>query len=252
MNSKVTSAPRALDASGAWRLSSTSASGMKSTHLTMWSLLPWAKAGARRTARMPSIPVAAITAPALERLMKLRRSIRCSLMRMLLRSPSAGPGRVGLVRLAMRSSSLTSAGLRPHDFPARTAVDWPNGEARSPRQVRAKLLEKWGIHTIVGSEVSTPWRRRSARGRRDGDGNGDRARSAEGQSQRDGSRADGGRAQVQPAVTAEVIVDIPARVRPEPHPRGGDEEHGAVRRPHDPVAEVLAGYESVERHDTPV
>ena len=35
MNSKVTSAPRALLASGAWRFSSTSASGMKSTQRTM-------------------------------------------------------------------------------------------------------------------------------------------------------------------------------------------------------------------------
>ena len=47
MNSKVTSAPSALEASGAWRLSSTSASGMKSTQRTMWSLVPCAKAGAR-------------------------------------------------------------------------------------------------------------------------------------------------------------------------------------------------------------
>src|SRR5690242_9892429 len=57
MNSKVTSAPSALLASGAWRLSSTSASGMKSTQRTMWTFVPWAKAGARCVARMPAIPV---------------------------------------------------------------------------------------------------------------------------------------------------------------------------------------------------
>src|SRR6266850_3709033 len=57
MNSKVTSAPSALEASGAWRLSSTSASGMKSTQRTMCSLLPCAKAGARWAARIPAIPV---------------------------------------------------------------------------------------------------------------------------------------------------------------------------------------------------
>jgi hypothetical protein len=45
-----------LDASGIWRFSSTSDSGMKSTQRTMCSLVPWAKAGARRAARMPSVP----------------------------------------------------------------------------------------------------------------------------------------------------------------------------------------------------
>ena len=62
MVSSVTSAPRALEASGIWRLSSTSDSGMKSTHRTQCSLVPWAKAGARRAARMPSIPPAAAAA----------------------------------------------------------------------------------------------------------------------------------------------------------------------------------------------
>src|SRR5919204_5535444 len=57
MNSNVTSAPSAFDASGAWRLSSTSASGMKSTHRTMWTFVPCANAGARWAARMPAIPV---------------------------------------------------------------------------------------------------------------------------------------------------------------------------------------------------
>src|SRR5256712_9356626 len=57
MNSNCTSAPRALEASGACRLSSTSASGMKSTHRTMCSLLPCAKAGA------PPAAVSATTAP---------------------------------------------------------------------------------------------------------------------------------------------------------------------------------------------
>ena len=71
--SSVTSAPRALEASGIWRFSSTSASGMKSTQRTRWSLVPWAKAGARRAARMPSMPPASVAAaPAV--LMKVRRS----------------------------------------------------------------------------------------------------------------------------------------------------------------------------------
>src|SRR5262245_51039906 len=66
MNSSCTSVPSALLASGAWRLSSTSASGMKSTQRTMCSLVPCAKAGARWAARMPATPVS---------LRKVRRSI---------------------------------------------------------------------------------------------------------------------------------------------------------------------------------
>src|SRR5215470_18143892 len=57
MNSNVTSAPSALLASGAWRLSSTSASGMKSTQRTTCTLVPCANAGARWAARMPATPV---------------------------------------------------------------------------------------------------------------------------------------------------------------------------------------------------
>src|SRR5258706_5331839 len=58
MNSNVTSAPSALEASGACRLSSTSASGMKSTQRTMWSLVPCAKAGARPAAVRPATAAA--------------------------------------------------------------------------------------------------------------------------------------------------------------------------------------------------
>ncbi len=74
MVSSVTSAPSALEASGIWRLSSTSDSGTKSFQRTQCSLVPCAKAGARRAARMPSIPaVAAAAAPAVVR--KRRRSM---------------------------------------------------------------------------------------------------------------------------------------------------------------------------------
>ncbi len=73
MVSSVTSAPSALDASGICRFSSTSDSGMKSTQRTQWSLVPCAKAGARRAARMPSMPpIAAAATPAV--LMNVRRS----------------------------------------------------------------------------------------------------------------------------------------------------------------------------------
>ena len=73
MVSSVTSAPSALDASGICRFSSTSDSGMKSTQRTQWSLVPCAKAGARRAARMPSMPpIAAAATPVV--LMNVRRS----------------------------------------------------------------------------------------------------------------------------------------------------------------------------------
>src|SRR5215467_5552092 len=57
-----------------WRRSSASPSGMKSTHCSRWISAPWAKAGARREARMPSSPE--VTArPAVAPLRKVRRSM---------------------------------------------------------------------------------------------------------------------------------------------------------------------------------
>src|SRR3989442_7060254 len=80
MNSNCTSAPSALEASGAWRFSSTSASGMKSTQRTTCTLDPCAKAGARWAARMPATPVS---------LMNVRRCIE----------PPVGSGPLSLVDL---------------------------------------------------------------------------------------------------------------------------------------------------------
>src|SRR5213595_3820972 len=59
-------APSAFSASGIWRLSSTSDSGMKSTQRTQCRVLPCANAGACRAARIPAMPVI---------LRKYRRSI---------------------------------------------------------------------------------------------------------------------------------------------------------------------------------
>src|SRR2546428_2491097 len=85
MNSKVTSAPSALLASGACRLSSTSASGMKSTHRTMCSLLPCAKAGA------PPAAVSATTAP-----------VPCRNVRRLIADVVIGLPLVDLLQLGLR------------------------------------------------------------------------------------------------------------------------------------------------------
>src|SRR5215470_9093600 len=103
MNSMTTSAPRALDASGACRFNSTSASGMKSTQRTMCILVPWAKAGARPEARMPSSPVAAMPTAAAP-LRNARRSTVCDPVCARLRvevvmDPSMLSGRLGLVDL---------------------------------------------------------------------------------------------------------------------------------------------------------
>src|SRR5713226_2444627 len=73
MNSNTTSAPRALEASPACRFSSTSQAGMKSTQRRILSRVPWAYAGARRAARMPSSPAAAVTPAAAVPEMKVRR-----------------------------------------------------------------------------------------------------------------------------------------------------------------------------------
>src|SRR5207244_9778913 len=59
-------APSAFSASGIWRLSSRSDSGMKSTQRTQCRVLPCANAGACRAARIPAMPVI---------LRKYRRSI---------------------------------------------------------------------------------------------------------------------------------------------------------------------------------
>ena len=76
MVSRVTSAPSALEASGIWRFSSTSDSGTKSTQRTQCSLVPCANAGARRAARMPSMPPAAAAAAAAV-FTNVRRSMDC-------------------------------------------------------------------------------------------------------------------------------------------------------------------------------
>src|SRR5215470_8324674 len=57
-----------------WRRSSVSPSGMKSTHCSRWISAPWAMAGARREARMPSRPAEAAR-PAVAPLRKVRRSM---------------------------------------------------------------------------------------------------------------------------------------------------------------------------------
>src|SRR6266536_4382632 len=74
MNSKTTSAPSALEASGAWRFNSTSHAGMKSTQRRMLSRVPWANAGARPAARMPSIPAAAVNPATAVVVRNVRRS----------------------------------------------------------------------------------------------------------------------------------------------------------------------------------
>src|SRR5262245_45525799 len=73
MNSKTTSAPRALEASPACRLSSTSHAGMKSTHRRMFRRVPWAQGGARPAARLPSVPAAAAKPDAAPVCRKARR-----------------------------------------------------------------------------------------------------------------------------------------------------------------------------------
>src|SRR5262245_27549388 len=77
MNSNTTSAPSAFEASPACRFNSTSHAGMKSTQRRMLSRVPWAKAGARRAARMPSRPAAAATPAVAVPLISARRVMWC-------------------------------------------------------------------------------------------------------------------------------------------------------------------------------
>jgi hypothetical protein len=54
---------------------------MKSTQRTMWSLVPWAKAGARRAAKMLSMPVVATAAAVPVTLMNCLRFISLKAIR---------------------------------------------------------------------------------------------------------------------------------------------------------------------------
>src|SRR4051812_42895568 len=140
MNSNVTSAPSALEASGACRLSSMSASGMKSTQRTMCSLLPCAKAGARPAAVRPT------TAPVPTR--KLRRLITCVVM---------ASASVDLLQLAgrplhglLRRAALHSLGEHVDDDVL--AVDLGGLGVRRPREAhRARVVGRGAeaLHRLV-------------------------------------------------------------------------------------------------------
>src|SRR5262245_35012775 len=106
MNSNVTSAPSAFDASGAWRRSSTSASGMKSTQRTMCSFVPCANAGARWAARIPAIPVSC---------RNLRRSIGPSLRRTALTFVNLLQLCVGPLHGVLRGHALDGLGIHVGD-----------------------------------------------------------------------------------------------------------------------------------------
>src|SRR6266496_1967847 len=120
MNSKTTSAPSAFEASTAWRLSSTSQAGMKSTQRTMLSRVPWANAGARRAATMPSIPAAVTKPAAADFLRKVRRST--AIMDTSFRSSVRRSGLVDLLELAfgplhgvLGLRALDGLGVHVHD-----------------------------------------------------------------------------------------------------------------------------------------
>src|SRR5882762_483427 len=120
MNSKTTSAPSAFEASPAWRLSSTSQAGMKSTQRTILSRVPWAKAGARRAATMPSIPAAVTKPAAADFLRKVRRST--AIMDTSFRSSVRRSGLIDLLELAfcplhgvLGLHALDALGVHVHD-----------------------------------------------------------------------------------------------------------------------------------------
>src|SRR4029453_12088601 len=181
MVSRVTSAPSALEASGIWRLSSTSDSGMKSTQRTQWSLVPWAKAGARRAARMPSIPPAAAAAtPAVCRKRRRPRDrVEASLLSWFKMIPLGWSDTRGI--------SVKCGELLTKKPPSVNEYPRP-----APSRSRRRHARRCG-----GPERGAPHPRHGA---------------------------EGPRAQKNPRIGPEPIVEEPAPVRAEPHADAGDEE----------------------------
>src|SRR5207245_5838169 len=90
---------------------------------------------------------------------------------------------------------------------------------------------------------------RHARPRQPGD---ERVGRAERERDGHGAEADPERADVEPDVAAERVVQPAAGPRPEGHAQGGHEGDRAEDGPHDPLAEVLAHEARVERHQAAI
>src|SRR5437867_1328089 len=180
--SNVTSAPSALEASGICRFSSTSDSGMKSTQRTQCSFVPCANAGAWRAARMPSIPPVATAPAAPETLMNFLRFISYPSIR--------------------ESSSIDPTDMGPLKLPA-----W----GLNLREIRRKSVEVIpprgrGCQRPASPHCVTPGRELGGR-RRLGEGEERGRRPAEREGEHHRHRADRERAQEEPRVRADPVVD---------------------------------------------
>src|SRR6266705_927602 len=215
IRSRVTSAPRALEASGICLSRTSSAAGTKSFQRSRWSLVPCAWAGACRAARIPSMPTVAAAAAAPDIVMNfLRFKLSASM-----REPPSD-------RIAGTECGLTF-GKGDELIPSRARRCQP----LTARALSEERLARGGNDT----------------GRRDCD-----AIRPERQRQDHRHDADSSRADEEPGVGAVGVVHPATGPGAEPHAERRDEEHSAVGRPHDLLAEVLARDERVEGHHAAV
>src|SRR5215467_12521831 len=96
------------------------------------------------------------------------------------------------------------------------------------------------------------WERSSMRETRRGQPRGNTPRSAEGEGDRHRAQTNARRADEEPEVAAEGVIEPAAGQRTQGHAERGHEGHGAEGGTHDAGPEVLADQDGVERHHATV
>src|SRR5437899_6144571 len=150
----------------------------------------------------------------------------------------ASPGRCRWNRTSAACSRWATSARNPSSGWARRSARgrrwWRNSTRCSRRRRRPRAEGARRVHSV--GEARTRQRGGELAGRAEAEGDGH------------GPEADPERADVEPEVAAERVVQPAAGPRPEGHAQGGHESNSAEDGPHDPLAEVLAHEDRVERH----
>src|SRR3989454_7511558 len=150
----------------------------------------------------------------------------------------ASPGRCRWNRASAACSRWATSARNPSSGWARRSARgrrwWRKSTRCSRRRRRPRAEGARHVHSV--GEAWTRQRGGKLAGRAEAEGDGH------------GPEADPERADVEPEVAAERVVQPAACPRPEGHAQGGHEGDRAEDGPHDPLAEVLAHEDRVERH----